>query len=137
MGGVAPSPAPNLPISTGSSSLMFSTLLAIHFFVQVHGLSHSIDCGVTASPVCYTTPRALLALTLTPPSQMAARPQCSVVTAATGKTGDKLAAMPAVFRAPIRPDVVQFVHMNMAKNKRQAYAIYKDTGVFFGSVLLL
>jgi len=27
-----------------------------------------------------------------------------------------------VFLAPIRPDVVHFVHSNMAKNTRQAYA---------------
>ena len=38
------------------------------------------------------------------------------------------AVLPAVFKAPIRPDVVQFVHVNMSKNKRQAYAVYKETG---------
>jgi|Transcript_158344 large subunit ribosomal protein L4e len=32
-------------------------------------------------------------------------------------------ALPAVFRSPIRPDVVNFVHTNMAKNRRQAYAV--------------
>merc|ERR1712127_222109 len=31
--------------------------------------------------------------------------------------------MPAVFLAPIRPDIVQFVHTNMRKNARQAYAV--------------
>jgi len=37
-------------------------------------------------------------------------------------------ALPAVFLAPIRPDVVHFVHSNMAKNKRQAYAVSKWAG---------
>ncbi|KAK7253639.1 ribosomal protein L4 [Aureococcus anophagefferens] len=30
--------------------------------------------------------------------------------------------LPAVFNAPIRPDLVRFVHTNIAKNARQAYA---------------
>merc|ERR1711990_1028312 len=37
-------------------------------------------------------------------------------------------AMPSVFLAPIRPDVVHFVHSNMAKNTRQAYAVSKWAG---------
>merc|ERR1711934_667446 len=37
-------------------------------------------------------------------------------------------AMPSVFLAPIRPDVVHFVHSNMSKNRRQAYAVNKDAG---------
>merc|ERR1712159_810501 len=37
-------------------------------------------------------------------------------------------AMPAVFLAPIRPDVVHFVHSNMSKNRRQAYAVSKWAG---------
>merc|ERR1712193_78324 len=36
--------------------------------------------------------------------------------------------LPAVFKAPIRPDVVHFVHSNMAKNARQPYAVHKHTG---------
>lgn len=36
--------------------------------------------------------------------------------------------MPAVFRAPIRPDVVNFVHTNMRKNKRQPYAVSEQAG---------
>lgn len=36
--------------------------------------------------------------------------------------------MPAVLLAPIRPDVVQFVHTNMNKNKRQAYAVKEIAG---------
>ena len=36
--------------------------------------------------------------------------------------------LPAVFRAPIRSDVVQFVHTNMRKNKRQPYAVKSVAG---------
>lgn len=36
--------------------------------------------------------------------------------------------MPAVFRAPIRPDVVNFVHTNMRKNNRQPYAVSELAG---------
>merc|ERR1712240_178597 len=36
--------------------------------------------------------------------------------------------LPAVFKAPIRPDVVHFVHSNMAKNSRQPYCVNVDAG---------
>ncbi len=36
--------------------------------------------------------------------------------------------MPAVFTAPIRNDIVQFVHTNMAKNRRQAHGVYRKAG---------
>lgn len=36
--------------------------------------------------------------------------------------------MPAVFKAPIRPDVVNFVHTNMRKNNRQPYAVSELAG---------
>jgi len=36
--------------------------------------------------------------------------------------------LPAVFTAPIRPDVVNFVHTNMAKNNRQAYGVSRRAG---------
>merc|ERR1711874_967622 len=37
-------------------------------------------------------------------------------------------ALPAVFTAPIRSDVVQFVHTNINKNSRQAYAVAVGAG---------
>merc|ERR550514_1400677 len=52
---------------------------------------------------------------------MAARPVVSIQ-GADGKTTE----LPAVFLAPIRPDIVQFVHTSMNKNKRQAYAVYSN-----------
>jgi ribosomal protein L4 len=38
------------------------------------------------------------------------------------------ATLPAVFLAPIRPDVVQSVHTSLAKNKRQPYAVSTKAG---------
>lgn len=37
-------------------------------------------------------------------------------------------AMPAVFASPIRADLVNFVHTQMAKNHRQAYAVSSEAG---------
>lgn len=57
-----------------------------------------------------------------------ARPLVSVYTvgATAAQTGEL--PLPAVFSAPIRPDVVRFVHTNMAKNKSQPYAVYHQAG---------
>jgi len=38
------------------------------------------------------------------------------------------AALPAVLTAPIRRDVVHYVHSNINKNRRQAYAVSKSAG---------
>merc|ERR1712159_179583 len=57
----------------------------------------------------------------------AARPVVTVQTA-TGDDSTKQVELPAVFLAPIRPDIVNFVHTSMNKNKRQAYAVNKDAG---------
>jgi len=57
----------------------------------------------------------------------AARPQVTVQSSADGKA--QQLAMPAVFLAPIRPDIVQFVHTNMRKNQRQAYGVSDNAGV--------
>merc|ERR550514_2328908 len=55
---------------------------------------------------------------------MAARPVVTVQNDAKSQV-----ELPAVFLAPIRPDIVQFVHTSMNKNKRQAYAVNKDAGM--------
>merc|ERR1711934_76503 len=60
-------------------------------------------------------------------TSMAARPVVSVQSA-TDEESSKQVELPAVFLAPIRPDIVQFVHTSMNKNKRQAYAVNKDAG---------
>jgi len=58
---------------------------------------------------------------------MAARPQVSV--ASLGEAPASQVVMPSVFLAPIRPDIVHFVHTNMAKNKRQPYAVKFEAGM--------
>lgn len=52
---------------------------------------------------------------------MAARPLVSVFSTTGDKAGE--ATLPAVMTAPLRADIVQFVHTNMNKNNRQAYAV--------------
>jgi large subunit ribosomal protein L4e len=57
---------------------------------------------------------------------MAARPVVTVQS--TADEAGKQVQLPAVFLAPIRPDIVTFVHTSMNKNRRQAYAVNKDAG---------
>ena len=57
---------------------------------------------------------------------MCARPLIGVHT--DGVPSGTNVTLPAVFRAPIRPDVVTFIHNQMAKNTRQAYCVNKDAG---------
>jgi large subunit ribosomal protein L4e len=45
----------------------------------------------------------------------------------------KQVVLPAVFTAPIRPDVVHFVHANIAKNHRQPYAVYNKAGMQYSA----
>ncbi|XP_070828006.1 large ribosomal subunit protein uL4A-like [Chaetodon trifascialis] len=56
-----------------------------------------------------------------------ARPLISVYSE-KGESAGKNVVMPAVFKAPIRPDVVNFVHTNMRKNSRQPYAVSELAG---------
>lgn len=57
---------------------------------------------------------------------MTARPVVSVYTKDAAISGQ--CEMPAVFTAPIRDDTVQFVHSNMAKNRRQAHGVARNQG---------
>ncbi|XP_062512076.1 large ribosomal subunit protein uL4B-like [Corticium candelabrum] len=43
-------------------------------------------------------------------------------------TASSTVALPGVFKTPIRPDIINFVHTNMAKNHRQPYAVSKKAG---------
>lgn len=56
----------------------------------------------------------------------AARPLVSVQ-GLDGSAGEQT-NLPAVFSAPIRPDIVRTVHTNLNKNKRQAYAVSMKAG---------
>merc|ERR1712061_854287 len=56
----------------------------------------------------------------------AARPQISVYNESGEASGQ--VATPAVFKAPIRNDLVNFVHTNLRKNARQAHGVKKIAG---------
>jgi len=60
-------------------------------------------------------------------SSDAYRPLVSVYSTKNEPTGQSV-KLPAVFRAPIRTDIVQFVHTNLAKNKRQPYGVSREAG---------
>lgn len=59
-------------------------------------------------------------------SSAAARPLVSVYK--DGEPSGGQVRLPSVFLAPIRTDIVHFVHTNMAKNKRQPYAVSEKAG---------
>ncbi|KAJ3123925.1 hypothetical protein HK098_001570 [Nowakowskiella sp. JEL0407] len=59
---------------------------------------------------------------------MAARPTVTVFSDSGDCSAADTVALPSVLTAPIRPDVVRFVHTNMAKNSRQAYSVNVDAG---------
>ncbi|KAI8131627.1 hypothetical protein DUD61_004727 [Geotrichum candidum] len=56
-----------------------------------------------------------------------ARPQVTVYST-TGETTTSNVVLPAVFKAPIRPDIVHSVWTGVAKNKRQAYSVASNAG---------
>ena len=58
---------------------------------------------------------------------MTARPTVSIYDANTDKI-EGSSNMPTVFSAPIRDDLVQFCHSNMALNRRQAHGVYHMAG---------
>jgi large subunit ribosomal protein L4e len=58
---------------------------------------------------------------------MATRPTVTII-APDGSSSSSTHPLPAVFRAPIRPDIVQAVHTGMAKNRRQPYAVSPKAG---------
>merc|ERR1711915_273897 len=60
-------------------------------------------------------------------SLAAARPLISIYSE-KNERGQSTICLPAVFRAPIRPDIVSFIHHEVAKNTRQAYCVNVDAG---------
>jgi large subunit ribosomal protein L4e len=57
------------------------------------------------------------------------RPLVSVFDSANAGNVVSQANLPAVMTAPIRPDIVNYVHNLMSKNSRQAYAVSKLAGM--------
>jgi len=60
-------------------------------------------------------------------SLAAARPLIGVHSDKNTPTGTTV-CLPAVFRAPVRPDIVNIIHNNVSKNKRQSYCVSKVAG---------
>ncbi|KAI8800917.1 ribosomal protein L4 domain-containing protein [Cladochytrium replicatum] len=62
---------------------------------------------------------------------MASRPVISVY----NETGAVIGTVPRpdVFETPIRPDLVNSVHSNVAKNKRQPYAVFRKAGHMYSA----
>merc|ERR1711872_558870 len=60
-------------------------------------------------------------------SLAAARPLITVYDDKNASSGTTV-CLPAVFRAPVRPDIVSKIHNQVAKNKRQPYAVHKHAG---------
>lgn len=58
----------------------------------------------------------------------ASRPMVSIQSV-DGDSSSAQLSLPAVFTAPIRADIVQQVHTDLAKNKRQAYAVKFEAGM--------
>lgn len=56
-----------------------------------------------------------------------ARPLVSVYSEKNEATEETI-SLPSVFKAPIRPDVVNFVHQQVSKNSRQPYCVSKEAG---------
>jgi len=59
---------------------------------------------------------------------MAARPIVSVYNEKNEVVEGHSVHLPSVFKAPIRPDIVSFVHDKMMKNTRQPYAVSSKAG---------
>jgi len=61
-------------------------------------------------------------------SLSAARPLVNVHSDKSGAEKQASLPLPVVFKAPIRPDVVNEIHQLMRRNKRQAYAVSEEAG---------
>lgn len=64
---------------------------------------------------------------------MSARQVARVFSLNTPNTVVSEVALPAVFSAPIRDDIVHFVHYNLNKNRRQAYAVDPEAGMLYNA----
>jgi large subunit ribosomal protein L4e len=60
---------------------------------------------------------------------MTSRPVVSVYSKTGASEVVDSVPLPAVFTAPIRDDIVQFVHSNMNKNRRQAHGVFHKAGM--------
>ncbi|XP_033207900.1 60S ribosomal protein L4 [Belonocnema kinseyi] len=56
-----------------------------------------------------------------------ARPVITVYSDKSEATGETI-SLPSVFKAPIRPDIVNFIHQEVSKNSRQPYCVSSKAG---------
>jgi len=89
-----------------------------------HSLDHAMKFSIAQD---IKTRSAVDSNCTTTTAKMTTRPTVTIISA-DGKPGDSSHPLPNVFRAPIRPDIVQQVHTGMAKNKRQPYAVSEKAG---------
>lgn len=61
-------------------------------------------------------------------SKVVARPLISVYNEKAEPSGTSI-QLPAIFKAPIRPDIVSFVQQQMSMNRRQPYAVSEKAGM--------
>lgn len=59
---------------------------------------------------------------------MTARPLVTVYDDKSEATDSQI-KLPGVFRAPLRPDIVSFIHDQIRKNRRQPYAVSTEAGL--------
>ncbi|XP_074256415.1 large ribosomal subunit protein uL4-like, partial [Saimiri boliviensis] len=78
-----------------------------------------------AFPVAVAGPRGAW---LSPLSTTACARPLKLVYSEKRESSGKNVTLPAVFKAPIRPDIVNFVHTNLRKNNRQPYAVSELAG---------
>ena len=85
------------------------------------------ETGIGREATC-TLKNTWVRSVLSPLNAMAcARPLISVYSK-KGESSGKNVTLPVVFKAPIRPDIVNFVHTNLCKNNRQPYAVSELAG---------
>lgn len=60
-----------------------------------------------------------------------ARPLVSIYNEKSEEVKGSSVALPVVFKAPIRPDVVNFVHQQVSMNHRQPYSVSSKAGKEF------
>lgn len=102
---------------------------ATHLETLFFGILDSWLSGSSGAPLsssCLGLAEGHALLYPTPNTAMSARPVVSVFS--QEGAAQESTTLPAVFTVPIRPDVVSFVHTNMAKNHRQPYAVSKRAG---------
>lgn len=62
-----------------------------------------------------------------------ARPVVTELDALTGKKTEKTIALPAVFSAPIRSDLIKFVHRDISRNRLQAHGVSPRAGMQYSA----